>query len=708
MQNLLVQLKESIKQNALDRRFVLFAPFLLAIGIIVGIEHFLAYDFRIIGAICLALCIVNIAIWRVSIVRDSGFLAVIATIFSIFVCFVFGVFLINYKSQLVSAPIIPAKGIYSQISGEIKNINRTNFGKWRVLLKAHSIKGLSAMQTPFYIRLNVETIDPLSTGAILTCDGFLAPPSGQILPDEYDFAMKLWFSKIGTVGACQNDPLISKSEVTRIRPSIINLLIQWRNAAAFNITNGEIGGGRGLLAALMTGNRSYLSQSENNALQVSGLGHIVSVSGLHVGLLAAIVFFPLRKILVCVPNLALYSDTRKIAAIFTMAILAFYTFLTGAEPPALRALIMAGVAFFGLIFDRRAISMRALAISALVLLAIMPEQAIDAGFQMSFFATMALVALWEWFDKNRDMRPKTLIEKIAFWPIAAGLTSLCAGTATIPMSLFSFESTNTYGLVANLAAAPISDFLIAPFAALGAIFSALGFGEIFLNIAAWGSEILLRIAAFFASLPQANFNLGEFSPFCFFTTSFAIIWYCILVGKMRNLAIIPLVLGFGVWVTNPKPALYISAYGKAILRPPSKGKDAKLCFGANAGYEARLLLNAVKLSSEEKARLLAIAGKRANPCAINDGDFEVHFIALSPENPPENPNAKTAQNSLLSITFGAQTYSLGNNAPIGAKIYRINNMPILKIGRESTAPWRKNSQLSINNDDKARQERLEP
>lgn len=702
VRNLLGQLKQSIDDNALEQRPVLFAPFLLAIGILTGLDYFLGSELKYIVLIGIIFGLISAGLATFRFEKQNRFYDLALNLSNIALILVFGVFLIVFKSQKVQAPIIPDKAIYKNISGEIINISRSNSYKWRVLLRTSEIAGVKHSNLPKFIRLNVENIDPLTIGKRLKCDGFLAPPSGPVLPDKYDFALKAWFQQIGAVGACNGDFALSDGETPLMFERIANTLTNWRNYSAQNITNGEIGGGRGLLSALMTGNRSYVSESENEALRISGLGHIVSVSGLHVGLLAAIVFFPLRKLLICIPNFALFFDVRKIAAIFTLGILSLYTFLTGAEAPALRALIMAFVAFVGLIFDRRAISMRGLAISALILLCIFPEQAIDPGFQMSFLATMALIALWEWYEKHQDSRPKTLLEKIAFWPTAAGLTSLCAGLATIPISLFNFSAINTYGLFANLIAAPISDFIIGPFAAIGALFSAIGLGEAFLNIAAWGCEIILKIGAFFASLPQYVPLFGEFGPISLASMTLGIVWFCVFHGLVRKLAIIPFFLGFCFWVLLPKPALFIGANGEAFLRPPSKGKEARLCFIRGAGFEANLLLNSISLPIQEKLRLEAIAHKHANQCAVNDGDFEAHFISAK----TAKDQAKT--NGLLSLTINGKTHWLGNNTPIGAKVYRINATPSLMIGKQRAAPWNRLYSKTINSDDKAIQERLEP
>lgn len=702
MQTILAQFNQSLKHNLSEQRPILFAPFVLSIGILIGLDYLILIETIILAFSCAAILVFAIAGYFLFLRSNANWLMLLLN--SIMFCLILtiGAFLFVFKAQKVSAPIIHEKGLYQKIKGEIININRAASGKWRVLIRPISINNISQAELPKYVRLNIDEIDSQIIGNIIECDGFLAPPSGAVLPGEYEFALKAWFQGLGAVGSCNGRVNILSPRKIGLSAGFQNTLTKWRNAAAFNITKGEIGGGKGLLAALMTGNRSYISLSETEALGVSGLGHIISVSGMHVSLLAAILFFPLRKILVCIPNLALYFDTRKIAAIFTLGALTLYTFLTGGEAPTLRALIMAYVAFVGILLDRRAISMRALAISALALLIIFPEQAIDPGFQMSFLATMALVALWEWFETHKDARPKTLLEKILFWPIAAGSTSLVAGIATIPVSLYNFSTINSYGLVANLLAAPISDFIIGPFAVIGALFSPFGLGDLFLGISAWGCDLVLKIGAYFALLPQFSPEFGEFGGVSAALMIFAIVWFCIFHGIIRSLSVLPFSIGLLLWVVSPMPILYISANGKAVLRPASSGNEAKICFARGAGFDARLLLNSISLNKIDKAKLEAQSQKRANQCAINGGDFEAHFV-----NRIANKNLEQ-EAALLTLTFNGKTQWISDNAPVGAKLYRINGMPLLKIGELRPAPWRRKQTISTNSGDKAIQEPLEP
>jgi len=163
--------------------------------------------------------------------------------------------------------------------------------------------------------------------------------------------------------------------------------------------------------------------------------------------------------------------------------------LCPAPAPAERAAITAAVAFIAILVDRQAISLRTLAVAALIILAIQPEAAVAPGFQMSFAATAALVALAEgWPRPVKEISTPWWIR----WP-QAGMTwlaasvaaSLVAGLATAPFAMQHFNRVAVWGLPANLLVAPLSSFVIMPFLAIGALLEPLGLGVPFLAVAGW-------------------------------------------------------------------------------------------------------------------------------------------------------------------------------------------------------------------------------
>jgi competence protein ComEC len=153
--------------------------------------------------------------------------------------------------------------------------------------------------------------------------------------------------------------------------------------------------------ALITGERSTIPAEVNRSLQVSGLYHILSISGLHMWLVAGGVFWAVRAVLALVPGLALAWPIKKWAAAAAVATGLFYLLLADSGVATERSFIMVAVVFFAVLVDRPAVSARNLALAALLILLREPEAAVDASFQMSFFAVMGLVAVYEAWSRRR-------------------------------------------------------------------------------------------------------------------------------------------------------------------------------------------------------------------------------------------------------------------------------------------------------------------
>jgi len=242
--------------------------------------------------------------------------------------------------------------------------------------------------------------------------------------------------------------------------------------------------------AMTTGHEAFVTPEDTQAMRDSGLAHVLSISGLHMAIVGGFVFFAVRLFIAAVPPIALRFPGKKIAAVAGLLAVGGYLVLSGAPAPAIRAAVTATVAFLAILLDRRAISLRALAVAALIVLALQPEAVAQPGFQMTFAATAALVALAEaWPPRTREINapwPILAFQRSVAWLGAALGASLVAGLATTPFAVQHFNRVAVYALPANLATAPITSFLIMPALAVGAALAPLGLGGPFLWLAGFG------------------------------------------------------------------------------------------------------------------------------------------------------------------------------------------------------------------------------
>ena len=236
---------------------------------------------------------------------------------------------------------------------------------------------------------------------------------------------------------------------------------------------------------------------------IPGLAHLLSISGLHIGLVAGILLFGLRAGLALIPPLALRIPTKKVAAIAALAATGGYVLLAGAPVPAQRAFVMTAIVMVAILTDRSALTMRLIAWAAAAVALVRPEAVLGASFQMSFAAVTALIATHEALAKKRSRGPRTLASRVTRELAAVALTSFIAGTATAPFAAYHFHRLADYGVLANLVAVPITGFWVMPLAILAFALMPFGLEGWALVPMGWGIEAIIVVAQWVAALPGA-------------------------------------------------------------------------------------------------------------------------------------------------------------------------------------------------------------
>ncbi|KAF0185413.1 MAG: competence protein ComEC [Hyphomonadaceae bacterium] len=618
---------------------------------------------------------------------------IIITFFSLLLmAFSSGIIIAYLRANAALAPVIAQNTEPMKIGGILVGVDRSIEGSWRAKIKLDQMHGRFAQNSPKYVRLTTNRIVGAKIGSKFECNAILRPPPPAIIPNAYNFARKAWFLQIGAIGYCKDSPILTEQISPNLIAQLQNSMTEARLKASAKLSKRQTGGGAGFLAAITTGDRSWISKADSDALQGSGLGHIVSVSGIHVSLIAGIIYFALVRIFSLLGAFALWFDVRKIAAVFALICAIGYTVFTGSEAPAIRAALMTTVALTAILIDRKAISLRGLAIAAFIILLFRPEHAADAGFQMSFLATMALVALWEVFVPTNGGAPRALPNKIGFWLLGAVLASLVAGLATLPISISNFGRFSTYGLIANVISAPIVDFIVGPFAVLAAALTPFGLGEWAWKIASWGLDLVLRLAYYFSSIDAQANTIKPLGVMACFTMVFSIVWACFWRSKLKILAIVPLLAAIGVWAMAPLPELYIAAGGKAIYAPKAQvrsGSISRVCFLNGARFDALRLIDAANIVETEKEVDKANIGqRRAQNCAIGRGDWEAHFVSADAIFGQAEKGRAITENTALSITYGNETQAFdAQNLQNGAILYRHGWRLKLYKPKGASRPW---------------------
>ncbi len=330
------------------------------------------------------------------------------------------------------------------------------------------------------VRLSVKKGTAPDVGSFVELKARLMPPLSPLRPGSYDFARDLFFQGIGASGFAMGGITITKPpESGGLSLRYAALMQGLRDAIDARIRTRLEGDERSIATALLTGRRDAISEPVNDAMFISGLGHVLSISGYHMAVVAGVVFFAVRALLALIPGLAVGFPIKKWAAAAALVAAAFYLLLSGAEVATQRSFFMTAVVLIAVMVDRRAITFRTLAVAAMIVLAIAPEALVHPSFQMSFAATLALVALVQVGMPRLLATPdSSTAARVALWGgrelMMLMLASLVAGLATTPYAAFHFHRVTPFGVLANLAAMPVVSALVMPAGLLGLL--AMPFG----------------------------------------------------------------------------------------------------------------------------------------------------------------------------------------------------------------------------------------
>ncbi|MCD8562602.1 MAG: ComEC family competence protein [Alphaproteobacteria bacterium] len=439
---------------------------------------------------------------------------------------------------------------------EVESLERA--GDKRLLLGDVSIEKLLPADTPRRIRLRIRKDPGIKVGERIELLARLMPLSSPTIPGGFDFQRHFYFQGIGAVGFVYT----FRAVLEQAPPAWLSIETL-RQGVREKVESAIKGGPGGVVEALMINEVSSIPEDDKEAMRVSGLAHMLSISGLHVALVAGGVFFAIRLLLV-LAGFGLTLPVKKIAAVAGFAAAIFYMFLAGSNIPVQRSVLMSGVVFLAIIFDRFPLSLRLVAFAAFVVLAVAPESLLSPSFQMSFAAVTALI----WFYDGSRERWAAYAHEGGWWRSSilyfAGIcaTTLIASTATAPIGVYHFQSFGVYSLPANLMAVPVLSFIVMPAAVMALIAMPFGWEQGPLTLMGWGSAYILEVAHWAESLPGAAVKIPMIPFTAFLMLVLAALMGMLLEGRTKFLALIPLVLSLVALMFNTLPDVLVADKGK--------------------------------------------------------------------------------------------------------------------------------------------------
>ncbi|WP_247744849.1 ComEC/Rec2 family competence protein [Shimia sp. R11_0] len=506
-----------------------------------------------------------------------------------------GFSLAGARAHGVAGPVLQWR-YYGPIEGRVVKIDRSASEALRLTLAQVRLGEMRPDETPRHVRVALHGaqigVAP-AAGMLVGLTGHLAPPSGPVEPGGFDFQRHAWFQKIGAVGYTRS-PVV-RLDPTPIRGGIYGLRM-WISAEVQARMPQDVAG---VAAAITTGDRSTIPKAVTEALRGGNLAHLLAISGLHMGLLAGFVFGAVRFIVALFPWLGLRVNGKKIAAGLAMLGAGAYLVLSGSSVSTERAFVMTAVVLLAVLLDRRALTLRAVALAAVLVLMMRPEALLGPGFQMSFAATAALVGVFGWIrDSGWRLGPWWLRPIVAVM-----ISSLVAGLATAPIAAMHFNLVAHYGLLANVISVPVMGLLVMPSAVIAAVLAPLGLEALPLWVMTQGLRWILSVAAFVSGLEGAQGMVkgggGWALPLLAMGGVIVLLWQ----GRGRWGGV-PLMLAAAlVWVLTPRPDVLISDTAGLVGVLTDKGRA--LSKPSGQGFVARNWLenDGVLLAQEGAAKL---------------------------------------------------------------------------------------------------------
>lgn len=492
----------------------------------------------------------------------------------------FGGLCAKLKTDWVWAPTIQATIGPVAVEGWAERIEKREGEGRRLTLIVTGIEGFEDNALPRRVRLFVRAADlSVSPGDHVRLKATLRPPPIPSLPGGYDFARTAWFKQLGGVGYGSGEiTQISASDEPPWRYQFWSALAQVRAKIGARVSSHLEGSAGAIAEALLTGERGQIPEQVRKDLRHSGLAHILAISGLHMAIMSGAVFWLIRALLALSPRLALNWPIKKWSAVIAIMGALFYLGISGASSSTQRAFLMIVLFYVAIMLDRPGLSLRNVAIAALLILTFWPESLLNIGFQMSFAAVTALIAFYESWNDSMVSGDKWLwryspLGRIAFFFLGIVLTTIVAGLAIAPISAFHFGREAGYSLIANLLALPVFMLITMPMALLALIVMPFGFEGAPLALMGAGIELITFIAAWVAALPGAVLNVAEVPFYALLPVVLGALWMMIWRERWRYLGLIAIAVGLTLFQHLPRPDILIGENARAIALRHSGGES---------------------------------------------------------------------------------------------------------------------------------------
>jgi competence protein ComEC len=481
------------------------------------------------------------------------------------------------KREIIAHPVLSAPVWNAELAGFVEAREERERSD-RIVVRLERSAGARLSEKLERVRVSVRKGTAPPVGSFIEFKARLSPPLEPLRPGGYDFARDMYFQRLAAsgfvLGAIRT---VEAPHAAGLRLRYAAFVEGMREAIDKRIRTILPGDKGAIASALITGKRDAISTPVNEAMYVSGLAHVLSISGYHMAVVAGITFFVLRALFALMPAFSSRHPIKKWAALAALGAAAFYLVLSGAEVATQRSFIMISIVLVGVMIDRPTLTFRTLTAAAFGVLLLAPEAIVHPSFQMSFAATLALVAGYQqglsWMSQGGDT---PLAAKLALWGgreiLGLLIVSLLAGTATIPYIAYHFHRISPYGVVANLIAMPIVSAWVMPVGILGLMSMPLGLDSWCWRLMGEGIEWMMRVASWVTSFPGALGRVAAFGPGSLLLCTAGLVVLCLLRTPLRFIGALMMGGAIILMIRAPQPDVLIAADGSAVALRGANGR----------------------------------------------------------------------------------------------------------------------------------------
>lgn len=532
------------------RQAPLFVPIALAVGI--GLWFLLPFNGQRQAAL---LVMAGLSLSGLAFERTARRLVLLAGLLA-----ALGLLAAEWRSASVAHPRLYHRLSSAPIDGRVLQLSAQSGGE-RVSI--HLRRAATLVDPAVTLRISLPTPLPegLAPGALIRVVASLGPVPGPAIPGGHDPARRAWFEGVGATGRAAAPPTVlalaprAKSAFGRIRLELGKAIPE------------RLGGDAGAIAVALTiGQQGQIRTELLESMRIAGLAHILTVSGFHIAIVVSGALWLLKRGLALFPYLALRLSVPRLAAMGAGIAGTAYTLLSGADLPAVRSMIAAWVVLAALMTGRDPLAPRLIAFAAFLILLARPEALLNPGFQLSFAAITALVALARSPIGQRlsSQGEEGAVTRFARLFAALLLTGLAAELVLTPIALAHFGRSGAYGVIANLAAIPLTSFVIMPLLAAWLVLAPLGLGGLVIWALRPALEALAAIGTEVATWPGASITLPALTPSAVFLLATGALVFLLFERRLRWAGAPLVALGVALGLLSPRPNVFVSADGRQV------------------------------------------------------------------------------------------------------------------------------------------------